>query len=112
MSETSFRIANFLKMFSMFIVFGSLIYFYAYVENRLGFVNEAEFWLEKTPKSYIFYTGLGIFALFNLLMSVGLSMFKNAQGYDDKSWLFKNSLHKELHRLVCRIQTDWLELAY
>lgn len=79
----------------MFMVLGSLIYFYAYVDNRLGFINEADSWFETSPKTYIFYSGLGIFALFNLLMSVGLSMYKNAQGHDEKSWLFKNAMQME-----------------
>lgn len=68
---------------------------YAYVNERMEFLNSSNDWLSKFPKAYIFYTGLGVFAVFNLLINVGINMFKNAEGYDERSLLFKNQEHKE-----------------
>ena len=95
MSETSFRVANFLKMFSMFMVLGSLIYFYAYVDDRFGFINSSNQWYLELSKSVIFYSGLGLFAMLNLLLNIGINVHKSASGYDPKSFLFKSESQKE-----------------
>lgn len=95
MSETNLRVANFLKSFSMILVIGSLLYFYAYASDRLNFLYESDNWIIQIPKSYIFYSGLGFFALSNLLMNVGILMYKNADGLSEQSIFFKSKIKKQ-----------------
>lgn len=80
------------------MVLGSLVYFYAYVEDRLGFMTNSQDWFVAATKSAIFYSGLGIFAVFNLIMGLSINLYMNAQGYDKNSWLFKSELQKEVIR--------------
>lgn len=94
MSELDVRVANFFKMFSMFLVMLSLLYMYGYVDDRMEFLNNSQDWISTTPKAYFFYFGLGFFAIFNLLINVGISVYKRAEGFDAKSILFKNKKHK------------------
>ena len=77
-------------MFSMFMVFGSLLYMYAYANDRLNFMNPSPNWITELPKAQLFYVGLGVFAILNLVMNVGISMYKNAKGIDNRSILFKS----------------------
>ena len=96
MSELSFRVAKFLKMMSMFLVLGSLLYFYAYVDDRLDAIIPASGgWFSEISKSVVFYTGLGIFAVFNLVINAVLSVFKGTNRYDQRSLIFKSEVHKE-----------------
>lgn len=95
MSELNLRVANFLKILSMFMVLASLLYFYAYVDQRMDFITASDNWYTSMSKSVIFYSGLGIFAVFNLLMNAALNMYKSADGFDEKSLIFKNELQKE-----------------
>ena len=94
MSEISIRGANFLKVFSMMMVVGSLIYMYGYATDKLDVMNPEIESVTSLSKAHIFYAGLGLFVLFNLVMHVILHMYKSAQGFDPKSYLFKNKLHK------------------
>ena len=94
MNETNQRVANFIKMFSMFMVFGSLLYMYAYATDRANFLNTSPNWITELPKAQLFYVGLGVFAIFNLVMNVGISMYKNAKGIDNRSLLFKSKEQK------------------
>ena len=96
MSELNFRIANFVKLLSMFMVLGALLYFYAYVDVRLeSVIPLSGDWYREFSKSAVFYTGLGIFAVFNLVMNAVLGVYKNTRSYDEHSLLFKSELHKE-----------------
>jgi predicted ferric reductase len=95
MSEINLRIANFLKVFSMFMVVVSLAYMYAYVTERVDFLESDPAWYQGITKVYIFYVGLGIFTVFNLVMHLALSMYKNTEGVDKHSVLFKNELQKQ-----------------
>ena len=95
MSELNLRIANFIKGFSMFIVIGSLLYMYAYASDRLNFLHTSQDLVRELTKVQIFYFGLGIFAFFNLVMNVGISMYKNTKGIDNHSILFKSKEQKE-----------------
>ena len=95
MSELNLRVANFLKMLSMLMVLGSLLYFYAYVDQRMGFITESDDWYISLSKSVVFYTGLAFFAVFNLLMNAALNMYKRADGYDENSLIFKSEFQKE-----------------
>ena len=96
MSELYFRTANFLKMLSMFMVLGSLLYFYAYVDDRLTLISpSSNDWYSELSKSYVFYVGLVIFAVFNLAMNAILSIYRSAEKYDENSLLLKSEIHKE-----------------
>ena len=44
--------------------------------------------------SRIFYAGLVVFAVFNLLMNWGIKVYKEAEGYDVHSILFRSEGHK------------------
>ena len=95
MGEVNMRVANFIKFFSMMMVIGSLLYMYAYSSDRLNFLNESQDWISEVPKSSIFYAGLGLFALFNITMHIGINMYKNVEGIDERSVFFKSKLQKE-----------------
>ena len=95
MSEVNIRVANFIKFFSMMMVIGSLLYMYAYSSDRLNFLNESQDWISEVPKSSIFYAGLGLFALFNITMHIGINMYKNVEGIDERSVFFKSKHQKE-----------------
>jgi len=43
----------------MFMVLGSLIYFYAYVDGRMDFMSVSVSWQAGLSKSVVFYSGLG-----------------------------------------------------
>ena len=95
MDEVNIRVANFIKFFSMMMVIGSLLYMYAYSSDRLNFLNESQDWISDVPKSSIFYAGLGLFALFNITMHIGINMYKNVEGIDERSVFFKSKQQKE-----------------
>jgi hypothetical protein len=95
MDEVNIRVANFIKFFSMMMVIGSLLYMYAYSSDRLNFLNESQDWISDVPKSSIFYAGLGLFALFNITMHIGINMYKNVEGIDERSVFFKSKYQKE-----------------
>jgi len=95
MSELDLRVASFLKLLSMLMVLGSLMYMYAYVNDRMDFLNHSQGWLMNVSKSYFFYGALGVFAVFNLSLNVGLSIYKSAEGYHENSLLFRNKLQKD-----------------
>jgi len=96
MNELNFRVANFMKMVSMFMVLGALLYFYAYVGDRLDFVPSSdEGSIDHVSKSVVFYSGLGIFAVFNLVINAVLSVYKSAEKYHESSVLLKSEIHKE-----------------
>ena len=78
----------------MFMVFGSLLYMYAYATDRTNFLNTSPNWITELPKAQFFYIGLGVFAIFNLVMNVGISMYKNAKGTVNRSFLFKSKEQK------------------
>ena len=79
----------------MFMVLGSLLYFYAYVDQRMDFTTGSDNWYTSLSISVIFYSGLGIFAVFNLLMNAALNMYKGADGFDENSLIFKSEFQKE-----------------
>ena len=95
MDEVNMRVANFIKFFSMMMVIGSLLYMYAYSSDRLNFLDESQDWISDMPKSSIFYAGLGLFALFNITMHIGINMYKNVEGIDERSVFFKSKQQKE-----------------
>jgi len=79
----------------MFLVLGSLLYMYGYVNDRMDFLITSQNWMIKLPKAYIFYAGLGIFALFNLTINAAINMYKSAEGINKNSFLFRDFEHKQ-----------------
>jgi len=94
MSEISVRAANFLKVFSMVMVVGSLVYMYGYSTDKVDFIYSDPDWFTDLTKTYFFYAGLGIFVLFNLIMHSMIYLYKNTQGLDPKSFLFRSKKQK------------------
>lgn len=45
-------------------------------------------------KTTIFYYGLAIFGVFNILVNWGIKVYRDAIGYDNNSRFFKNEKHK------------------
>lgn len=95
MSEVNLRVANFVKLFSMFVAIFSLVYLYAYSTDKLSTIFAQDLWIRNIPNTQIFYSGLAAFAVFNLMMTVGINMFKSAKGVDIKSLLFRNEARKQ-----------------
>jgi len=93
--EINLRFANFFKFVSTVAVLISLAYMYAYVTDRIDFMESEQTWHHGISKVHIFYSGLVIFAVFNLLMNLAISMFKNTQGIDKRSILFKSEHQKQ-----------------
>lgn len=96
MNVVNLRVANFFKAFSVFTVFVSLLYMYGYSPENGNVLNTAQGWPATLPKAYLFYFGLGTFAIFNLVISAGISMYKNTKGIDAKSIFFRSREQKEL----------------
>lgn len=96
MNVVNQRVANFIKAFSIFTVFVSLLYMYGYSPEGGNRMNSPQDWLATFSKTQLFYIGLGIFAIFNLVMNVGISMYKNSKGIDTKSVLFRSREQKEI----------------
>ncbi len=96
MNVVNQRVANFIKAFSIFMVFVSLLYMYGYSPENGNGMNTSQNWLTSLSKAHLFYIGLGVFAIFNLVMNVGISMYKNSKGIDTKSVLFRSKEQKEM----------------
>lgn len=96
MNVVNQRVANFIKAFSIFMVFVSLLYMYGYSPESGNGMNTSQNWLTTLSKAHLFYIGLGAFAIFNLVMNVGISMYKNSKGIDTKSVLFRSKEQKEM----------------
>lgn len=96
MNVVNQRVANFIKAFSIFMVFVSLLYMYSYSPENGNGMNTSQNWLTTLSKAHLFYIGLGAFAIFNLVMNVGISMYKNSKGIDTKSVLFRSKEQKEM----------------
>ena len=95
MNEVNLRIANFLKLISMVMVIVSLLYTYAYTSEDIRLFSSSVDWLKGISKSHIFYIGLALFAVFNLLMHGAVNFYKGAEGYDKSSTLFQSAERKE-----------------
>ena len=95
MSEVSQRGANFFKFFSMFLFLGSLIYMYAYTADRSGIAGLKDGWIYSISREYVFYAGLGTFAIINLAFNYWINAYKKVKGIDERSYLFRSKLQKE-----------------
>jgi ABC-type polysaccharide/polyol phosphate export permease len=94
MEEIRQRAANIVRFLSMAGVVGSLLFMYAYGADEHNIRPVAEDVLSGISKTTLFYYGLGVFAVFNVLMNWGIKVYREATGYDKSSRLFKNETHK------------------
>ncbi|NJN26271.1 MAG: hypothetical protein HC819_09985 [Cyclobacteriaceae bacterium] len=94
MGVISMRGANFLKVFTMLLVIGSLLYMYAYSAGPDAIIADTSNWFSTIDKALIFYVGLGVFALFNIMMYTAIYMYRN-QIDRLNDYLFKNKKSKE-----------------
>lgn len=78
----------------MFMVFGCLLYMYAYTSGLNGGENTHGWFFELSSKQ-VFFFGLAVFAIFNLVMNMGISTFKNTQVKDGNSMVFRNEEKRE-----------------
>jgi len=94
MTEVKQRAANIIRFVSMISVVAALLFMYGYGTDEHVIRNDAEGLLSKFPRSTIFYTGLVIFAVFNLLMNWGIKAYREAEGFDVSSILFRTERQK------------------
>jgi ABC-type Fe3+-siderophore transport system permease subunit len=94
MSESRARIGNFLKVFSMITVIGSLLYMYGYNTERTDLFNDQPGRLIEFSKEKIFYVGLGFFVTFNLIVHLLIYLYNNAKGIDPESKIFRSKKQK------------------
>lgn len=94
MEEIRQRVANIVRFLSMAGVVGSLLFMYAYGADDHNVRPAAEDVLSGISKTTLFYYGLVIFGVFNVLGNWGIKVFREATGYDKNSRLFKNETHK------------------
>lgn len=92
--EIKQRVANMFKFFSMLSIIVSLLFMYAYGSDDHSVLVLEQGWLSDISKATIFYTGLIIFGVINIIFNWWIKMYKETRGYDDKSLLFKNEYHK------------------
>lgn len=94
MQEIRQRTANIVRFLSMAGVVGSLLFMYAYATDDHNIRPASEDVLSGISKTTLFYYGLGVFGVFNVLMNWGIKVYREATGYDKSSRLFKNESHK------------------
>lgn len=94
MSEISVRVANFLKVFSMLMVIGSLLYMYGYATDKVDSLFSDPDWFTDISRAYFFYVGLGLFVLFNVVMHIVIYIYKNTNAVDANSILFRSKKQK------------------
>lgn len=95
MMEIKQRVANILRFFSMVAVIASLLFMYAYGTDDHTILPKKEIFLSGTSKSTLFYIGLAVFAVFNLVMNWGIKVYRETEGFDENSLLFRNEFQKE-----------------
>jgi len=94
MLETKFRVANIIRFISMITVLAALLLMYAYGSDEHSVGSTSGGFLPNISKATIFYTGLGVFAIFNILMNWGIRVYRDATGFDPASRFFRSETHK------------------
>ncbi len=94
MTEIKQRVASIIRFVSMVSVVAALLFMYAYGTDDHVIRSESNSILPQIPKSTIFYSGLVVFAIFNLLMNWGIKVYREAQGIDSNSILFRSENQK------------------
>jgi ABC-type polysaccharide/polyol phosphate export permease len=78
----------------MGFVVASLLFMYGYGTDVHSIGPMGSGLLAGASKAGIFYAGLGIFGVFNLLMNWGIKIYREADGFDGRSFLFRNEFQK------------------
>ena len=94
MTEIKQRVANIIRFVSMISVVAALLFMYAYGADDHVIRPDTDDVLTQIPKSTIFYTGLVVFAIFNLLMNWGIKAYRETRGFDANSLLFRSENQK------------------
>ena len=94
--EVKQRIANIIKFLSMAALIGSLLFMYAYGSDAHSTRVPEQGWLAGLSKTTIFYTGLIVFGMLNVIFNWWIKMFRETSGFDPKSFLFKNEYRKSI----------------
>lgn len=92
--EVNHRIANIFKFLSMAIVIGSLVFMYAYGSDTHSVKIPDQSWLSEISKTTIFYAGLIIFGIINIIFNWWIRLYRDADGFDARLLLFKNEYRK------------------
>jgi hypothetical protein len=92
--ELKQRVANIFKFLSMAIVIGSLMFMYAYGSDAHSVTMPDQSWLSEVSKTTIFYTGLIIFGIVNIIFNWWFKMYRETDGFDARSFLFKSEYRK------------------
>ena len=95
MMEIKQRVANILRFLSMAAVVASLLFMYAYGTDEHTILPEEDTFLSGISKNTLFYAGLSVFAVFNLVVNWGIKVYRAAEGFDENSLLFRDEFHKE-----------------
>ena len=88
------RAANTLKVISMIAFTGSLVYLYAYSPEST-YLNKELSWIFEYSRAALFYLGLAVFAIFNLLMNFSINMYQRVEGTVRSSLLYKSERQRE-----------------
>lgn len=94
--EVNQRIANIFKFLSMTIVIGSLVFMYAYGSDLHSVNIPNQSWLSDISKTTIFYAGLIIFGVVNIIFNWWIKIYRETDGFDARSHLFKSVYHKSV----------------
>ena len=94
MTEIKQRIANICRFLSMISVLASLLFLYGYGtdNNQITVGEQGKFW--SLPKATLFYSGLIVFGLLNILTSFGIKIYRDSSGQDTRSLLFRSEEQK------------------
>jgi hypothetical protein len=94
MEEAKQRAANIFRFLSMMVVIGALLFMYAYGTDEHSIRPQEYGLIEGFSKTALFYYGLVIFGVLNILANWGIKVYRDVIGYDMNSRFFKNEMHK------------------
>ena len=92
--ELKQRVANIFKFLSMTVVIGSLVFMYAYGSDAHSVNIPDQSWFSEVSKTVIFYTGLIIFGIVNIIFNWWIKIYRETDGFDARSLLFKSAYRK------------------
>jgi len=94
--EIKQRLANIARFGSMMLFVGGLLFFYGYASDAIGRSITQDYYILQLPKSLIFYSMLGLFAAFNIIINIALRMYKETRGEDRSTVLFYSTHQKNV----------------
>ncbi len=92
--EVKQRVANILRFFSMVLVVIGLLFMYAYGSDAHSASPAMTNWATSFSKSFIFYLGLTIFGVINILFTWWIKSYRDTNTFDGWSFLFKSEAQK------------------